>query len=65
MSSLLPVMKEFGRDYLQEVAEEQPDLVDLLILSCHLSQGKKKIILNELINNIKNSYQRLGQNPPK
>lgn len=33
MSKLLPVMKEFGKDYLQEIANEQPDLVDLLIFT--------------------------------
>jgi hypothetical protein len=57
MSSLLPVMKEFGRDYLQEIAEEQSDLVDLLILSCYLPQQQKQLILREMTNSIKKSYK--------
>jgi len=56
MSSLLPVMKEFGRDYLQEIAEEHSDLVDLLILCCHLPDQKKQLILREMTNSIKKSY---------
>ncbi|GAA0325606.1 hypothetical protein GCM10008967_15270 [Bacillus carboniphilus] len=56
MSKLLPVMKEFGKDYLQEIANEQPDLVDLLILTVHLPSHKKKFILKQLNNDIKKSF---------
>lgn len=59
MSKLLSVMKEFNRNYLQEIAEEQPDLVDLLILSCHLPQLKKEMILKQLTIHIKESYQQI------
>ncbi|SFD34795.1 hypothetical protein SAMN05428981_1016 [Bacillus sp. OV194] len=59
MSKLLSVMKEFNRNYLQEIAEVQPDLVNLLILSCHLPQQKKKIILKQLTMYIKESYQQI------
>lgn len=56
MSKLLPVMKEFGKDYLQEIANEQPDLVDLLILTVHLPSHKKKFILKQLNNDIKKFF---------
>lgn len=59
MSKLLSVMKEFNRNYLQEIAEEQPDLADLLILSCHLPQQKKEMILKQLTSHIKESYQQI------
>lgn len=53
MSKLLPVMREFGRDYLQELANEQPELVDLLILTVHLPDSARKAILNYLTENLK------------
>ncbi|MBE7128960.1 hypothetical protein FT639_25460 [Bacillus mycoides] len=59
MSKLLSVMKEFNRNYLQEIAEEQPDLIDLLILSCHLPQQKKEMLLKQLTIYIKESYQQI------
>ncbi|MED4475990.1 hypothetical protein P9268_15775 [Oceanobacillus caeni] len=49
-------MKEFDKDYLQEISNMQPELVDLLILTCHSSNNKKKAILDELAHNIKSSY---------
>lgn len=49
-------MKEFGKDCLQEIANEQPDLVDLLILTVHLPSHKKKFILKQLNNDIKKSF---------
>ncbi len=49
-------MKEFGKDYLQEIANEQPDLVDLLILTVHLPSHKKKFILKQLNNDIKKTF---------
>ncbi|WP_368659654.1 hypothetical protein AB3Z07_27115 (plasmid) [Metabacillus halosaccharovorans] len=56
MSKLYEVMKEFDKDYLQEISNMQPELVDLLILICHSSKNKKKAILDELAHNIKSSY---------
>ncbi|AFQ13082.1 hypothetical protein BCK_26353 (plasmid) [Bacillus cereus FRI-35] len=56
MSKLYEVMKEFDKDYLQEISNMQPELVDLLILTCHSSNNKKKAILDELAHNIKSSY---------
>jgi hypothetical protein len=56
MSKLLPVMREFGRDYLKELADKHPDLVDLLILTMHLPEQRKKEILTQLTNKIKESY---------
>jgi hypothetical protein len=56
MSKLLPTMREFGRDYMQELADEQPDLVDLLILTVHLPTQKKKEILIQLTDKIKDCY---------
>ncbi len=42
MGDLYQVMKEFERDYLEEISNIQPELVDLLILTCHSSEIKKK-----------------------
>ena len=52
MGDLYQVMKEFERDYLEEISNIQPELVDLLILTCHSSEIKKKAILDELTHNI-------------
>ncbi len=44
MGDLYQVMKEFERDYLEEISNIQPELVDLLILTCHSSEIKKSYI---------------------
>lgn len=56
MSGLLPVMQDFGMDYLRELANEQPDLVDLLILTMHLEEERKRKILMQLTEKIKECY---------
>ncbi len=62
MGDLYQVMKEFERDYLEEISNIQPELVDLLILTCHSSEIKKKAILDELTHNIKLSYMKNNMN---
>lgn len=56
MSKLLPVMREFGRDYMKEIGAEQPDLVDLLILTMDLPEVRRKEILTQLTDKIKESF---------
>lgn len=43
-------------DYLRELANEQPDLVDLLILTMHLEEERKRKILMQLTEKIKECY---------
>ena len=62
MGDLYQVMKEFERDYLEEISNIQPELVDLLILTCHSSEIKKKAILDELTHNIKLPYMKNNMN---
>ncbi|WP_169801111.1 hypothetical protein [Halalkalibacter krulwichiae] len=56
MSKLLPVMKDFGYDYMQELAKESPDLVDLIILTIHSPEQQKKKVISELTDNIKKNF---------
>ena len=56
MSKLLLVMKDFGYDYMQELAKESPDLVDLIILTINSPEQQKKQVLSELKDNIQKSF---------
>ena len=56
MSKLLLVMKDFGYDYMQELAKESPGLVDLIILTIHSPEQQKKKVISELTDNIKKNF---------
>ena len=49
-------MREYGRDYMSELAKEQPDLVDLLIVTMDLPENRRSEILTQLTNKIKESF---------